>query len=186
MKVGNMKIKDFEDYEITKSGQVINTRTGRTRALDFNKTVGYFQVDLYKRNKRTKHYIHRLVAQAYIPNPEGLPEVNHKDSDRTNNHVSNLEWVTSSGNSVHAIEAGRMTYKRRMSEQDIKKAYELFMSGMSYQQISDTLENSWKAVFLSIKVKQYAERNNLLGELEAELKRQRNARALKNLESVNK
>ena len=181
-----MKIKDFEDYSITQSGEVINTRTGKAKALDFNKSVGYFQVDLYKNNKRTKHYIHRLVAQAYIPNPLGLPEVNHKDSDRTNNHVSNLEWVSSSGNSIHAVQAGQRDHVARMSQEDIKQAYELVMKGNSYKRVSELLSNSWQAGFLSVKVKQYAERNNLLDELTAELKKQRIARSLKNLESINK
>lgn len=181
-----MKIKDFEDYSITQTGEVINTRTGKAKALDFNKKIGYFQVDLYKNNKRTKHYIHRLVAQAYIPNPLGLPEVNHKDSDRTNNHVSNLEWVSSSGNSVHAVQAGQRDHVARMSKEDIKNAYDLVMQGNSYKQVSEILNNSWQSGFLSVKVKQYAKANNLLNVLEEQLKQQRIARSLKNLESINK
>lgn len=181
-----MKIKDFEDYSITQTGEVINTRTGKARTLDFNKKVGYFQVDLYKNNKRTKHYIHRLVAQAYIPNPLGLPEVNHKDSDRTNNHVSNLEWVSSSGNSIHAVQAGQRDHVARMSKEDIKNAYDLVMQGNSYKQVSEILNNSWQSGFLSVKVKQYAKANNLLNALEEQLKEQRIARSLKNLESINK
>lgn len=181
-----MKIKDFEDYSITQTGEVINTRTGKAKALDFNKKVGYFQVDLYKNNKRTKHYIHRLVAQAYIPNPLGLPEVNHKDSDRTNNHVSNLEWVSSSGNSIHAVQAGQRDHVARMSKEDIKNAYDLVMQGNSYKQVSEILNNSWQSGFLSVKVKQYAKANNLLNVLEGQLKEQRIARSLKNLESINK
>lgn len=181
-----MQIKDFEDYSITQTGEVVNTRTGKAKALDFNKTVGYFQVDLYKNNKRTKHYIHRLVAQAYIPNPLGLPEVNHKDSDRTNNHVSNLEWVTSSGNSIHAVKAGQRDHVARMSKEDIKNAYDLVMQGNSYKQVSEILNNSWQSGFLSVKVKQYAKANNLVEALEEQLKKQRIARSLKNLESINK
>lgn len=181
-----MKIKDFEDYSITQSGEVTNTRTGKAKAPDFNKSVGYFQVDLYKNNKRTKHYIHRLVAQAYIPNPLGLPEVNHKDSDRTNNHVSNLEWVSSSSNSIHAVQAGQRDHVARMSQADIKQAYDLVMKGNSYKQIPELLNNSWQSGFLSVKVKQYAKANNLLGALEEQLKEQRIARSLKNLESINK
>ena len=51
--------------------------------------------------------IHRLVAGAFIPNPDGLEEVNHKDCDRTNNRADNLEWVSRVGNIAHSISAGR-------------------------------------------------------------------------------
>ena len=73
-----------------------------------------------------------------------------------------------------------------MSQADIKQAYELVMNGNSYKQVSELLNSSWQSGFLSVKVKQYAERNSLLGELSAELKKQRIARSLKNLESINK
>ena len=59
-----------------------------------NNGTGYFTVCLYK-NKTYKYYlIHRLVAQAFIPNPDNLSEVNHKDEDKTNNRVENLEWCS--------------------------------------------------------------------------------------------
>ena len=53
---------------------------------------GYLRVGLYKEGKIKNHFIHRLVAEAYIPNPENLPEINHKDEDKTNNCLQNLEW----------------------------------------------------------------------------------------------
>ena len=59
---------------------------------------GYFRVGMYK-NKTFKYYlIHRLVAQAFIPNPDNLPQVNHKDEDKSNNRVDNLEWCSRSYN----------------------------------------------------------------------------------------
>lgn len=60
---------------------------------------GYLTVRLGRGNNR---FLHRLVAQAYIPNPKNLPEVNHKDTDKTNNHYSNLEWSTRRQNADHA------------------------------------------------------------------------------------
>lgn len=66
---------------------------------------GYYHVQLYKSNKKVKTIlVHILVARAFIPNPDNLPEVNHKDGNKSNNKSSNLEWVTKSQNTVHAIE----------------------------------------------------------------------------------
>lgn len=59
---------------------------------------GYLYVSFTVHNKRKNHYVHRLVAEAFLPNPDNLPQVNHKDYDRSNNCVSNLEWVSVSEN----------------------------------------------------------------------------------------
>lgn len=71
-----------------------------------------FHVELWKDNKRTVKMIHRLVAEAFIPNPEGKPQVNHKDGNRYNNTVDNLEWCTSSENNLHAYKTGLTKPKR--------------------------------------------------------------------------
>ena len=62
---------------------------------------GYQQVALYESGVRTEHKVHRLVAELYCYNPENLPEVNHLDKDKLNNHSSNLEWCTSQENNEH-------------------------------------------------------------------------------------
>ena len=59
---------------------------------------GYLHVNLCKDGKETSCKVHRLIAQAFLPNPNNLPEVNHKDEDKTNNKVENLEWCTSQYN----------------------------------------------------------------------------------------
>lgn len=67
---------------------------------------GYMYVVLCKNNKKTNFCVHRLVAMAFIPNPEGKREVNHKDMNKKNNRVDNLEWVTSAENKKHAADHG--------------------------------------------------------------------------------
>lgn len=75
-------------------------------SLDFNgtETKGrYYKVTLFKNHKRKGHLVHRLVAEAFIPNPKNKPQVNHIDGNKINNCVSNLEWVTEKENVNHAI-----------------------------------------------------------------------------------
>lgn len=74
---------------------------------------GYLFVCAKERGRRKNLLIHRLVAEAFIPNPENKPEVNHKDGNPHNNRVDNLEWVTSSENRKHACHVlGRPVFGR--------------------------------------------------------------------------
>lgn len=68
--------------------------------------AGYLVVMLYGSKSRTTCKVHRLVAKAFISNPENKPEVNHIDGDKSNNYVDNLEWVTGSENKAHAYSIG--------------------------------------------------------------------------------
>lgn len=70
---------------------------------------GYQQVTLKVNRKSTTKYIHRLVAEYFVPNPQGLPCVNHIDGDKTNNLPSNLEWCTYQDNSLHSYETLKQT-----------------------------------------------------------------------------
>lgn len=96
-----------ERYQVSTDGQVKNIQTGRIKKWQEARN-GYYRVSLYKdaEQKDNKYYIHRLVAEAFIPNPENKPEVNHKDNNKENNHYSNLEWVTHSENHIHLRSLG--------------------------------------------------------------------------------
>ena len=74
---------------------------------------GYHIVQLYNRDKYKNYKVHRLVAITYIPNPYNKPAINHIDGDKSNNHVSNLEWVTYKENTDHAKANGLMWYQKR-------------------------------------------------------------------------
>lgn len=92
-------------YSVSDQGHI--RRVGR----DHNHSVredrkGYLCTDLYQKGHRTTKKVHRLVAEAFIPNPEGKSQINHKDGNKKNNHVNNLEWVTPQENCRHAWDNG--------------------------------------------------------------------------------
>lgn len=111
------KILGEESYEVSMYGEVrsidryVNSKSGSVRfvsgkLLNIHKfsESGYCYVVIRNKNQ----LLHRLVAQAFIPNPDNKPCVNHIDGDKSNNHVDNLEWVTPKENTAHAIRSGLM------------------------------------------------------------------------------
>ena len=106
-------IKDYPGYEVSNLGRVrsFNFNRVRIKTLITHKPTGYIAVYLYKHNKIKNAKVHRLVAQAFIPNPENKPQVNHIDGDKTNNKADNLEWCTPSENQRHANRTGLRDYK---------------------------------------------------------------------------
>ena len=88
-------MKDIKGYEgiygITSCGKVWSYRN-ECFLKPIDNGTGYLQVILHKDGKVKNHYVHRLVAEAYLPNPENLPQINHRDENKTNNCLQNLEW----------------------------------------------------------------------------------------------
>ena len=100
---------------VTCDGRVKNMVSGKWLATCDN-GHGYKQVFVNVNGKRYVRYIHRLVAECYISNPNNYNEINHKDGNKSNNCVDNLEWCTRSYNSLHALATGlrpRTTEKQR-------------------------------------------------------------------------
>lgn len=91
------KIKDYEKYEVNEEGQVRRN----SRILKPEIRSGYYSVGLCSHGKKKHMRIHRLVAQAFIPNPENLPMINHKDENKLNNNINNLEWCDNTYNSQY-------------------------------------------------------------------------------------
>lgn len=91
-------IKDYEGlYQVSNLGRVYSIRNNKILKPKLNK-CGYLSVNLKYKGSRVTKSIHRLVSQAFIENPYNFPQVNHKDEDKTNNCVDNLEWCTAKYN----------------------------------------------------------------------------------------
>jgi len=105
-------IPEYEGYyEVSSYGNVRNVRTGRV--LKPLNNHGYKRVNLSKGNVQKLYQVHRLVAFAFIPNPEGLPQINHKDENPNNNCVENLEWCTPLYNVRYGTGVIRQSMKRK-------------------------------------------------------------------------
>ena len=112
------KVSGFENYSVSNYGRVINSNTGKILKTRLDKQ-GYVRTSFFVNGKQYYFTIHRLVALAFIPNPENLPEVNHKDEDKANNFVwvnadgnvdiekSNLEWCSPSYNTNYGTRNDR-------------------------------------------------------------------------------
>lgn len=104
-------MKDIIGYEglyaVTSCGKVYSYRSKKFLKPHKDKG-GYLYVGLYKGGERESYKIHRLVAEAYLPNPEELPQVNHKDENKENNALPNLEWCDQSYNSNYGSRNERM------------------------------------------------------------------------------
>ena len=104
-------IVGFNGYEVSNLGRVRSFHKGG-RILSPGLVSGYLQVNLYCGGKRNQMYVHRLVAETFIPNPESKSEVNHIDGNKSNNRVENLEWATPSENAQHAHDTGLLTFSQ--------------------------------------------------------------------------
>ena len=88
------KIKNRSNYSVNENGEIRNDISGKIKSAYVCKGNGYYYVDLWENNKGKKMQLHRIIAEAFIPNPENKPTVDHVDGDRKNNRIDNLRWAT--------------------------------------------------------------------------------------------
>ena len=101
------EIKGFENYSISNNAQIKNNSTGRILKQNQNKSTGYMQVAVSPNGRHGKHKlfrVHREFALAWIPNPDNKPTINHKDCNKTNNNIENLEWASYQEYTQHAYD----------------------------------------------------------------------------------
>jgi hypothetical protein len=130
-------------YQINKDGLIMNKRTGRI-LKQYLDTVGYYQVTLCKDGKPVKFRIHRLLAIAFIPNPNNYPVVDHIDINCQNNDLSNLRWVTSQMNNCNTLRVSSSnerniqitkynTYRLSIPYKNIDKRFKTIEQAIEYR-----------------------------------------------------
>lgn len=102
-------IKDWENYSVNEYGEVKNNTTNKLIVGDIN-NFGYYRVTLYKNKLHKRFFRHRLVGEYFVENPMNLPEINHKDGNKSNNFYKNLEWCSRSFNEKHCWDNGLKHY----------------------------------------------------------------------------
>lgn len=110
----------LKKYEITKNGEVINRKTGKKKYTWIN-NKGYEYVKIQSNKKQRNIGIHRLVAEIYLEKIEGKNMINHKNGNKLDNRLENLEWCDKSDNAVHATITGLR--KTKLSKDDVVDIY---------------------------------------------------------------
>lgn len=148
------------------------------KKITLNPYRGYMYVDLFQHGYKGKTTsVHRVIAKTFIPNPMNYPCVNHKDGNKLNNHISNLEWCTYKQNMEHAIKNGLVNFvsgekiSKNLKEKDIHKIFSLKADRYTHEQISYilhipvstiahiALHNNWKYIKIDKEIMDKIEKN---------------------------
>jgi hypothetical protein len=142
-------IKGYEDrYKIAKDGRVLSISNGKNKGDIIMKPSkeggGYLRINLRKNGNTTQVKIHRLVANAFIPNPNNYPVINHIDGNRINNTIENLEWCTHKYNLNNAF-----LERKRINRLSEEKAIEILkLKGIkTYREIAEMYNISSSAIY---------------------------------------
>ena len=150
--------KDYEydtmNYRVGNLGTIYGTRFSKPLKQRLNED-GYLMITMGReKGKRSSKTVHRIVAELFVPNPNNLPEVNHKDYNRANPRSDNLEWVSHSDNIKYSSEAGRYSESSQgsnngrsiVTETDVLKIRELYEGGVLRSEIAKVYGIGWSTV----------------------------------------
>ena len=142
-------INDFPDYLIDENGNIYSIK--KKKFLNPSITdKGYLKVNLYNNGVYKTKFVHRLVAETFLPNPDNLPQINHKNECKTDNSVNNLEWCSASYNINYGSRNKKISRKVQCIETGI--VYDSLReagrkTGINYQNISNNIKGKTKSCF---------------------------------------
>ncbi|WKV24073.1 HNH homing endonuclease [Bacillus phage PSYJ-YH] len=147
-------VEGFPLYSVSSEGRIINVRTGRLLKQVKDK-YGYMRLSLNRDGTSHTQKVHRIVAKAFIPNPENKPQVNHISGIKNENKVSNLEWVTNSENILHAYSLGLLNTSpttgekhglSKLTEKEVLLIREMSSQGTGSRELSKTFKISQSTI----------------------------------------
>jgi len=149
----NLGFLGYPNYEVSNLGNVKSLNyhsTGKTQLLKPEKIIsGYLRIPLSKNNKKKRFLIHRLVAMAFIPNPNNLPEINHINENKTDNRVNNLEYCTAEYNANYGTRKERIAEKMTNNEKTSKPVKQYDLKGNLIQKFPSIMDAQRKFGYVS-------------------------------------
>lgn len=128
------KIKDFDNYSVSDCGRVRNDK--KNTYMNPKHCHGHLRISLYNKDGFKRFFVHRLVAEAFIPNPNNYPIINHKNEKKDDNRVENLEWCTYKYNSNYGTCREKISASKRGKPQ-YYKAVKCVVDGIKFDSIAD-------------------------------------------------
>lgn len=170
----------FEQYAISENGEIISLSSGKTLTPIENPN-GYLKVGLVNNGGQKQLLVHRLVAQHYIPNPYEFPQVNHINGNKKDNRAHNLEWVSAAENIGHALKTGLTP--GFMSVADREAYLQEVLQGTQVTEIAQRIGR--RPETLHKMLRETAKRLGIHDQWETQMKENRRAAAIRNLEKIN-
>lgn len=150
------KIKSLPNFEVSECGVIRNAKTKHVKSQYISST-GYYMISVTCNGRSKPKRVHRIIAEVFIPNPDNKPDVNHKDGNKLNNSISNLEWVTHSENMKHAFKnglannTGAKNGMAKLNEDKVRRIKQMLSDGVSQYKIAKIIGGISRSAIMNIK-----------------------------------